>query len=254
MKNYLIYIASFGLCAFVIACSTKKDTLISRNWHALNSKYNTVYNGEVALQSGIDGLKNAYVDDFWEILPVERMQIEEESFLPGQKGKNANFSRAEDKAIKAIQKHSMNIEGRERNSQMDEAHLLLGKARYYDKRFVPALEAFNYILYKYSNSDKIYEAKVWREKTNVRLENDALAVKNLTLLLKRHDLPPHIKADGNALLTQAYINLEEKQKAVNSIKKSIEYTSNKEEKARYRFILGQLYEQLKYKDSASIAF
>ncbi|WP_444671235.1 type IX secretion system periplasmic lipoprotein PorW/SprE [Flavobacterium columnare] len=254
MKNYLIYIASFGLCAFVIACSTKKDTLIYRNWHALNSKYNTVYNGEVALQSGIDGLKNAYVDDFWEILPVERMQIEEESFLPGQKGKNANFSRAEDKAIKAIQKHSMNIEGRERNSQMDEAHLLLGKARYYDKRFVPALEAFNYILYKYSNSDKIYEAKVWREKTNVRLENDALAVKNLTLLLKRHDLPPHIKADGNALLTQAYINLEEKQKAVNSIKKSIEYTSNKEEKARYRFILGQLYEQLKYKDSASIAF
>ncbi|MFS1520121.1 gliding motility protein [Flavobacterium covae] len=254
MKNHLIYIASFGLCAFIIACSTKKDTLISRNWHALNSKYNTVYNGDVALQAGIDGLKKSYVDDFWEILPVERMQVEEENFLPGQKGKNANFTRAEDKAVKAIQKHSMNIEGRERNSQMDEAHLLLGKARYYDKRFVPALEAFNYILYKYSNSDKIYEAKVWREKTNVRLENDALAVKNLTLLLKRYDLPPHIKAEANALLTQAYINLEEKQKALNPIKEAIQYASNKEEKARYRFILGQLYEQLKYKDSAYVAF
>ncbi|OWP78135.1 type IX secretion system periplasmic lipoprotein PorW/SprE [Flavobacterium oreochromis] len=255
MKNHrLIYIASFGLCAFIIACSTKKDTLISRNWHALNSKYNTVYNGDVSLKAGIEELKKGYVDNFWEILPVERMQIEEENFLPGQKSKNANFTRAEDKAVKAIQKHSMNIEGRERNSQMDEAHLLLGKARYYDKRFIPALEAFNYILYKYSNSDKIYEAKVWREKTNVRLENDALAVKNLTLLLKRYDLPFHIKADANALLAQAYINLEEKQKAVKPIKKAIEYTANKEERARYRFILGQLYEELKYKDSAYVAF
>lgn len=49
---------------------------------------------------------------------------------------------------------------------MDEAHLLLGKSRYYDQRFVPALEAFNYILYKYPNSDKIYEAKVWRKQTS----------------------------------------------------------------------------------------
>jgi hypothetical protein len=37
------------------------------------------------------------------------------------------------KATKAIQKHSMNIDGRERNFQIDEAYLLLGKARYYDQ-------------------------------------------------------------------------------------------------------------------------
>jgi hypothetical protein len=44
-------------------------------------------------------------------------------------------------------RHSMNIDGR--NFQIDEAYLLLGKARYYDQRFIPALDAFNYILYKY---------------------------------------------------------------------------------------------------------
>jgi hypothetical protein len=38
---------------------------------------------------------------------------------------------AETKATKAIQKHSMNIDGR--NFQIDEAYLLLGKARYYDQ-------------------------------------------------------------------------------------------------------------------------
>jgi hypothetical protein len=38
------------------------------------------------------------------------------------------------------------------------------KARYYDQRFIPALDAFNYILYKYPNSSNIYEAKIWRGK------------------------------------------------------------------------------------------
>jgi hypothetical protein len=47
----------------------------------------------------------------------------------------------------------------ERNFQIDEAYLLLGKARYYDQRFIPAL-AFNYILYKYPNSSNIYKAKI----------------------------------------------------------------------------------------------
>jgi hypothetical protein len=51
----------------------------------------------------------------------------------------------------------------ERNFQIDEAYLLLGKARYYDQRFIPALDAFNYILYKYPSSN-IYEAKIWRGK------------------------------------------------------------------------------------------
>ena len=67
--------------------------------------------------------------------------------------------------------HGMNIEGKEKNPQIDEAYLLLGKARYFDQRFVPALAAFNNILNKYPTSDKINQVKVWREKTNLRLGN-----------------------------------------------------------------------------------
>jgi len=252
--NTLKYILLLSTLLLVVACSTKKNSLVGRNWHALNSQYNTLYNGDVALEKGIVEVKSGYSDNFWELLPVERMQIEEEAVLPGQKGKNANFERAETKAVKAIQKHSMNIGGKEKNMQMDEAHLLLGKARYYDKRYIPALEAFNYILYKYSNSDKIYEAKVWREKTNIRLENDALAVKNLQLLLKKKELKPQVEADANAILAQALINLEEKDSAIAPLKKAIATTRSKEERARYHFVLGQLYQSLKYTDSAYNSF
>lgn len=226
---------------------------MSRKSHALSTKYNILYNGGIALDKGIVELKSGYNDNFWEILPIERMQVSQEQILPGQT-KNANFDRAETKATMSIQKHSMNIDGSEKNPQMDEAHLMLGKSRYYDQRFVPALEAFNYVLYKYPESDKIYEVKIWREKTNMRLENDALAVTNLRKLLKEIKFKDQIFADANATLAQAFLNLKEKDSAIAKLKLARQFTKEKEEKARYNYILGQIYEDLGYKDSAFAAY
>lgn len=216
----------------------------------MNTKYNVMYNGNMALDKGIADLKTTYKDNYWEILPIERMQISQENILPGQT-RNPNFDRAEEKAVKAIQKRSMNIDGKEKNPQMDEAHLLLGKARYYDQRFVPALEAFNYILYKYPESDKIYEAKIWRERTNMRMENDALAVKNLRKLLSEIKFKNQVFADANATLAQAFLNLNEQDSAISRLERAIEFTKHDEERARYRFILGQMYEADGEKEKAA---
>lgn len=254
LKNTILkYLLVVGFLALLIACSTKKDSFTRRGYHAVTAEYNILYNGQLAFDKGVEDLKTTYKDNFWDILPVERMQEKTEMILPGQT-KNANFERAETKATKAVQKHSMNIDGSEKNPQMDEAHLLLGKARYYDNRFLPALEAFNYILYKYSNSDKIYEAKIWREKTNIRLENDAQAIKNLKMLLKDRKLKGQVHADANAILAQAYLNTNIKDTAIAKLKIARELTEHNEEKARYNFILGQLYESLNYPDSAYTAF
>lgn len=242
-----------GLLLFLIACSTKRNTWLSRNSHALSTKDNILYNGGIGLDKGIEEVKLQNKDNFWEILPIERMQVSEDNLDPG-KTKNANFEKAETKATKAIQKHSMNINGSEKNPQMDEAYMMLGKARYYDQRFVPALDAFNYVLNKSPNSDKIYEVKIWREKTNMRLDNDALAVNNLRKLLTEIKFKDQIFADANATLAQAFLNLEQKDSAVAKLKIAKEYTKSKEEKSRYNYILGQIYEQLGYKDSAYASY
>ncbi|MEW5676575.1 gliding motility protein [Flavobacterium enshiense] len=255
MKNNILkYTLIIGFLTVLVACSTKRNSFVNRKFHSKTAKYNILYNGGVAFDKGVEDLKVTYKDNFWEILPVERMQSKEENILPGQQNKNPNFERAETKAAKAIQKHAMYIEGSEKNPQMDEAHLLLGKARYYDNRFLPALEAFNYILYKYPTSDKIFEAKVWREKTNIRLENDQQAIKNLKKLISDKKLKGQVQADANAILAQAYLNVGVKDTAIARLKIAREITEHKEEKARYRFILGQLYESLGYKDSAYSAF
>ena len=247
------YFSIFVFLLLLAACSTKKDRFVNRKFQAMNTKYNVMYNGDMALDKGIEDLKLKYKDNYWEILPIERMQIAAADILPGQT-KNANFDRAEEKATKAIQKRSMNIDGKEKNPQMDEAHLLLGKARYYDQRYVPALEAFNYILYKYPESDKIYEAKIWRERTNMRMENDALAVRNLRKLLSEIKLKDQIYADANATLAQAFLNIEEKDSAVVRLKVAAEFTKQDEEKARYLFILGQILESTGAQQQANEAY
>jgi hypothetical protein len=252
-NNTIKYIIFTGLLIFLIACSTKRNTWLSRNSHALSTKDNILYNGEIALDKGVEEVKQQNIDNFWETLPVERMQISDKSMMPGQT-RNANFEKAETKATKAIQKHSMNIGGSEKNPQMDEAYLMLGKARYYDQRFIPALDAFNYVLNKSPNSDKIYIVKIWREKTNMRLDNDALAVNNLRKLLKEIKFKDQVFADANATLAQAFINLQEKDSAIAKLKIANEFTKSNEEVSRYTYILGQLYEQLGYKDSAYASY
>lgn len=238
---------------FLIACSTRKDTFLARNSHALSTKYNILYNGQIGLDKGVASVKATTVDNFWKRLPIERMQINDDFTAEG-KPKNTDFELAETKATKAIQKHSMNIGGSEKNSQIDEAYLLLGKARYYDQRFVPALDAFNYILYKYPNSSNIYTAKIWREKTNMRLGNDALVIKNISKLLKDNTLKHAVFADANALLAESFLNLEEKDSAVAKLKIAEQFTKVNAEKARYRFVLGQLYQELGKKDSAGYCY
>ena len=212
-----------------------------------------LYNGNIAFEQGRAELNASYQDDFWEILPVERLEVTDAIKLDSEDN-NPNFERAEEKATKAIQKHSMNIKDEERNPQTDEAFLLLGKARYFDQRYIPALESFNYILRNYITSDKLNEATIWREKTNMRLENPEIAIKNLKRLLKFEKLKDQEYADTHAVMAQSYLMLNAPDTAIQRLKVAQAYTKKNEERGRYLYIIGQLYNQLGFKDSANYAF
>ena len=237
----------------LIGCSRKNDSFVSRNFHAVTTEYNTLYNGFNALEQGRKSLNEGYADNYWEILPVERMQVSDEIVLPGQ-SKNADFGRAEEKAVKAVQQHGMNISGKEKNPQIDEAYLLLGKARYFDQRFVPAMEAFNYILYKYPASDKINQARIWREKANLRLENTELAITNLKRLMYQEELEGKDLADATSMLAEGYIAMEYLDSAITQLETASIVTKSNDERGRYRFIQGQLYNALEKPDSANYSF
>jgi len=141
------------------SCSRKKDSFVNRNYHAVTTEFNTLYNGQVALDAGKESLISTFKDNYWDILPIERIAFTDEISL-GEENRDPNFLKAEEKAVKAIQNHAMKLDGEERNPQIDEAFMLLGKARYFDKKFVPAIEAFNYVLAYYPKSNNIAQAKI----------------------------------------------------------------------------------------------
>ena len=121
------------MCLIFLGCSVKNDALTSRFYHSNTSKYNILYNGELLYQKAILELENNSEDVFWEKLPLEKIKVKKSqsftdrlltykekrrSFLKeeGEKqeidsldANQTNFEKAEDKAVKAIQKHSMNI-------------------------------------------------------------------------------------------------------------------------------------------------
>ncbi len=235
------------------SCSRKKSTFMTRNYRAVNAEFNALYNGNMALEQGKQSLAQTMKDDYFEILPIELIQVKEEIQLPGET-RNTDFERAEDKAVIAIQKHSLYFNGKEHNPQIDEAYMLLGQARYFESRFIPAIEAFNFILHRYPTSNSVNAAKIWREKTNIRLQNEDVAIENLKKLFEEANLEDEDFADASAMMAQAYINLESPDSAVVHIKNAANFTKNNETKGRLLYIKGQLYNLLNEKDSANLAF
>ena len=254
MKNSFNYIiVGLLILLTVSSCSRKKDRFLNRSWHAVNTKYNVLFNGNVALESGKNDVITAYKDNYWEILPVERLQITDDVDFSNT-SKNSSIELAEVKAVKAIQKHGMNIKGKEKNPQIDEAYMLLGKARYFDNRFIPALEAFNYILFKYPASSKINLAKIWRAKTNIRLQNEDVAIQNLKKLIELEKLSKYDIVEASSTLAQAYITTKSLDSAITQLQVASKLTKNNEQRGRLHFIEGQLYSNLGKKDSANLAF
>ena len=231
-------------------CSTQRNNVVNRNLHQLSTKYNVLFNGEAALNEAVQAIHQDFHDNFFDILAVEPFNAEYVINLPGQKTGNAKLDRAEEKAVKAIQKHSMEIRGVQENNQIDKAYLLLGKSRYYQKRFMAALDAFNYELDNDFKSDIRPLFKLWKEKTNIRMENYAPAIRNLQFLGRQESTPPQIKAEAYAYAGQALIDIDSLNKAAQSLQEAAKWAKDKEKKARYEFITAQLLDRINLHDSA----
>ena len=275
MKNSQI-IGFLCVLLFIVSCSTKKDAFLNRKYNALTTQYNILYNGGIAFEEGLSEINLNYEDDFFELLPIEPLSFDNIKFRipilstgakePGigfdvKKTTNTEpevqltpFDIAEQKAVKAIQKHSMNFAGKERNKKIDDAYLLLGKSRYYTERFIPAIDAYNYIIANYPDASLINETKIWRAKAHIRIENEELAIETLQILLRKPDLPDFIREDANTALAMAYSKADTIELVRKHLWKATETSKNKTQTARNLFVLGQLYGLDKIKDTASIVF
>tara|TARA_X000000368_G_scaffold370573_1_gene319836 strand:- start:12752 stop:15106 length:2355 start_codon:yes stop_codon:yes gene_type:complete len=217
------------------------------------SSYNVLFNGTASIDEGLLQTENTFSENFWEILPIEKIEISDE-IITVDGIDNANFIKGEEKAAKTIQKHSMLINGIQENPRIANAYLLLGKARYLDQRFVPALDAFNQVHKQNPLNDELDESIIWKAKCNIRLEQEALGIELLKNLLKKEKINKKNKAHANAVLSMAFYHLEDLENSTKALKIASKLETNKITRARYLFILGQLLEKESKLDSANRYF
>jgi len=163
----------------LVSCSNSKNKPINRVYHNATAKYNVLFNGRNSLEKAEEIIVDNYKEDFKEILPISPF----ETGMSAMKARS-HLKKVDDKAAKAIQKHSMNIGGVEYNQNIDEAYLLLGKSRYYQTKFLPALEAFNFVVLNFRSGKVFYEAQLWSARTQIELANYSLAASNISFSRK----------------------------------------------------------------------
>ena len=200
--------------------------------------YNILFNGEALLDEGIASLKQNYTENHWEILPA----IEGFDFYIANSSPTEFFKIPEEKAIKAIQKSN-----KKDVAVRDRAYLLLGKSRFYDQRYVSALQAFNNI----ENSLLIRE--YWKSLVYMTIDQNELAFKAIQKGLNYKLARNEEKKFLNLALIQYYINNENYDKAVKSLVEFLRLNNDKKLKARLNYILAQIYFEKKDYEKAKAA-
>ena len=226
---------------------------MNRFYHKTNSKFNPLFNGEEALRYGLLDITLNHDDNYWLRLYVDPY-ILPVAYESEEVNTNEFFDRAQDKAILTVQKHSMLIKGAQRNNQIARAYLLLGKARYYNGKYLQAIEAFTYLVKNISGDDLAVEAELWRSKSYLALGQHERAARELINIAYTGSLTNEQYALSQAALADALLREEKDSLATEPLRKAFATEKSAYKRGRYAYLLGQLYEDLNYADSAIVAY
>lgn len=207
------------------------------------------------MKQGAQTLAEGTEDKYDRILPI---------FKYGDLSKAKAIFPDMDEAIKkvsiAISRNSMVVKGKrdkktiERNKWIDDCYLLIGKCQFYKHDYWTAIETFQYTSSEYKNSPIRPVALLWLTKTYLELGKTTDAVYLLDYLKNDKKFPIEMKGDYNATLAQYHWLRNDIPRTIEALAAASATASKKDDRARYNFILGQLYQKQGYLDSAFTAY
>lgn len=253
MKNYATHnlkVILFSLCTCIIsACSSQKDTATSRGMQNLSARYNYIYNSKVILTNHQTELAETYVDNYDQILPL---------YLgPDVDIAQANVSLNQKPMEDIIKKAQTVILDKSYSNYIDDAYIILGKANFYNGNYFNAAEYFDYTAKTYrNNTNSFLEALNWKARSLMQLKR--LKEANQTLDSLEYIIPEVKKqsnlADPFATLAQMCIYLDNDTAAISYLKDAVKASNQSQNKIRWTYILGQLYEKQKDYQNALLCY
>ncbi|MDR9373718.1 MAG: tetratricopeptide repeat protein [Schleiferiaceae bacterium] len=226
---------AFGLLLLLTNCSREKDLFTARLYHEMLTQYNIVFNGEQALLKACKSLKSSTELKFDSLLPV---------FINGSaksvSSVRPDLEKAVSKGNKAILRHSMVIQGQQKNDVIDDSYLLIGKARYFNREYLQALETLNYLIQEFPRSEAAMEARIWAGRTETALGNYLNAKDRFEAIYRDRDLPNKLRDDAYAAYAELALAQHEHQDAFQLLQQALEEAKDKEVKVRWHYLSAQL--------------
>lgn len=244
-----------GIVLLLAGCSTKKNTFFSRQYHQLTTRYNVHFNGNEALKSGVKKMEQQHREDYTKLLPVFVSNNPWTRTLC-----SSDMDYAIEKAVKAIDKHSITVKPKRRknkdsknyesfrkkkefNNQISKCYLLLGKAYFYKGKYALANNTFRYIQRQYADDEKLMaEMYLWFFRSLSEMGRYDEAAK-LMPLIESSGLKGKQQEMYAAAKTDFYIRQGNYAQALTEGEHLVKVCKSMKRKPRYYFMLSQLYIQ-----------
>jgi tetratricopeptide (TPR) repeat protein len=229
------------------SCSTKRNTFIHRGYHNLTARYNGYYYSNESISEGVYKLEKANKENYDKILPVFVIPTNE-----NVKSTFPEFDKAIKKSSLVIQRHAIKDKKGDEiptaGKWIDNNWINIGIAHYYKREFFSGVESFDYVARTYKTKDR-YKAMLWLARTYNEVavsQSDAV----LSNLASDKKVPAKIKDQLNAVRGDYYIKRGLYKEAIQALSnavndKGLTHSTKKKDRARYAFIVAQLYEKEK---------
>lgn len=242
-------IAFAAVACILSACSTKRDKWLNRTWHSVNTRYNGYYYGNLAIEDAFTELAKANKDNYNTVIQV---------FQYGDKNSaqavNPLSDRTLAKGVNMVKKHSMLINGKQKNKWIDDCYLFMGKANFIKREHSSALQQLQYVIQTSEKESTKEIARLWMIKTYQDMGEFGQAESefNNVVLAK---LPKKTgMRDYYATMADFFIKSEDYKPAIIPLQELLKITKKKSKRARYNFILGQIFRLMGDKEKAKNYF
>ncbi len=220
------------------SCKTTKNTFLNRNYHSTATRYNWYYNATLNYNAGVSNLQEQHKDDFNQLLSVYPLGTKKEAQAIAPQ-----MDKALKKCASAISKHGMLIKGTEYNRWIDDSYLLIGKAYFYKQEYIKAIEAFRLVSRQFMGDVTGYEAQLWLLRSYVEVADFSSADLVIENIVMDDAFPDKLNQPLSLALANYYIKSNDAIMAIEELKTAIPLTKKKRPKARYTYLLAQLYSQ-----------
>ncbi len=252
--NYKIKHILFVATVLLLSCSTKKNTLVTRTYHNITSKYNIYFNGNESYKKGIKKLTEEEKNDYNMILPIFPYPNSESS-----KGSFPEMERTIKKSYKLIASHSITAKPdykhgirtkrqkdfynkKQYNKWIDDAYLLIGKANLIKGDYGLATETFRYIIKEFPKENTFDETQILLARTLILQEEYLEAEEILSQMVDNKELSKKLVSTLYATYADYYVKKKRYNDAIEKLAIAADKARDKHSRIRYTFILGQLYQ------------